>query len=162
MATPSPGPRPRNPQTAPDSGAVFFVPGGRFRGRAAVVSGERSALCRRVLTSRRTLLAFFVLPQVVPGGWLSPAGRGRRAGTPLRGYPSHFATLVGPFRSRGHGRPRRPTAPASPAPWPAGLFPVPCVPSVGPIWGRSNLRAGTFPGGSASEGTVVAFWWGRS
>ena len=62
-----PGPRPRNPQTAPDSGAVFLCPeaGGRVRGRAAVVSGERSALCRRVLTSRRTLLAFFVLPQVL-------------------------------------------------------------------------------------------------
>ena len=33
---------------------------------------------------------------------------------------------------------------------------------VGPIWGRSNLRAGTFPGDSVSEGTVVAFCWGRS
>ncbi len=72
--------------------------------------------------------------------------RGRATGCRLR------AGAVGPVRPfgailptslrlwapsvRGHGRPRRPTAPAPPAPWPAGLFPVPCVPSVGPIWGR--------------------------
>ena len=47
-------------------------------------------------------------------------GRGRRAGTPLRGYPSHVASLVGPFRSRGRGRPRRPPASASSAPMPSG------------------------------------------
>ncbi len=70
-----------------------------------------------------TISALFVLPQVRSGRshvGPSPADRGRRAGTPLRGYPSHVASLVGPFRSRGRGRPRRPPAPASPAPMPSG------------------------------------------
>ena len=42
--------------------------------------------------------------------------RGLRSGTPLRGYPSHCATLAGPSRSRSHGRLRRPQSPAAPLP----------------------------------------------
>ena len=38
----------------------------------------------------------------------SPAAQGLRPGTPLWGYPSHCASLVGPSRSRSHGRLRRP------------------------------------------------------
>ncbi len=38
----------------------------------------------------------------------SPAAQGLRPGTPLWGYPSHSASLVGPSRSRSHGRLRRP------------------------------------------------------
>ena len=89
-----------------------------------------------------TLSALSVLPQVLPSLPLndfrpfrslagtgralshvgrSPAGRGRRAGTGLRPYPSHCATLVGPSRSRSHGRLRRPPALASPASLPSGL-----------------------------------------
>ena len=72
-----PGPRPRNPQTAPDSGAVFLC-----------LRGARSR--------RRTISAHFVLPQVVPGGWLSPAGRGRK------GAVSHVGRGL-----RRRGAPRR-------------------------------------------------------
>ena len=124
---------------------------GSFRSSAglAVPAAERFRpfpfFRRSCCPCRRTISAHFVLPQVLSSllhVGLSPAGRGRRAGTPLRGYPSHVASLVGPFRSRGRGRPRRPPAPASPAPMPSvccssGSYvppcaaPVPCVPKLG-------------------------------
>ena len=45
----------------------------------------------------------------------APAAASLRSGTPLRGYPSHFAALVGPSRSRSRGRLRRPEACRHPA-----------------------------------------------
>ena len=45
----------------------------------------------------------------------SPAAQGLRPGTPLRGYPSHYASLVGPSRSRSRGRLRRPKSLCHPA-----------------------------------------------
>ena len=45
----------------------------------------------------------------------SPAAQGLRPGTPLRGYPSHGASLVGPSRSRSRGRLRRPKSLCHPA-----------------------------------------------
>ena len=46
---------------------------------------------------------------------LLPAAASLRSGTPLRGYPSHVASLVGPSRSRSRGRLRRPEACRHPA-----------------------------------------------
>ena len=43
-------------------------------------------------------------------------GGGLRSGTPLRGYPSHCASLAGPSRSRSHGRLRRPQSSRRSAP----------------------------------------------
>ena len=91
---------------------------------------------------RRTISAVFVLPQV-RGGQCGTSGSrlragGQRPGTGLRPYPSHVAALVGPSRSRSHGRLRRPLAPCLSGsyalrvapqehpdnnPWPQLLFP---------------------------------------
>ena len=55
---------------------------------------------------------------------LAPAAASLRSGTPLRGYPSHIASLVGPSRSRSRGRLRRLEACRHPALKPF-LYPPP-------------------------------------
>ncbi len=98
----------------------FIVAGLPSFFRPATINNQTRDVCQRDFLAN-------LLPSVedgrcgrgLRGGWArayGAGGQGLRGGTPLRGYPSHCASLAGPSRSRSHGRLRRPQSPAAPLP----------------------------------------------
>ncbi len=76
--------------------------------RPATINNQTCDVCQRDF-----------LVDLLPGvedGRCGRSGWGLRSGTPLRGYPSHCASLAGPSRSRSHGRLRRPQSSRRSAP----------------------------------------------
>ena len=81
--------------------------------RPATINNQTCDICQRDFLAN-------LLPSVEDGrcgrGPARRMGGGLRSGTPLRGYPSHCASLAGPSRSRSHGRLRRPQSSRRSAP----------------------------------------------